>query len=196
MKGYESATIEQKATRKRCVDAVNSKRTNQDAHRVMELMMDDETDQAVRDIPSVRRRRKVVGSVMIVRRTGQYFEQERINMIRNLTEEELKSMGIELTSQFTHGKTEDYPSLIQAWDSLYTKDGGIDKVLYLQDEIDDDERQNMLLDEARVCSACGTEWPAGSIKRQIFEDLQRNCNLQIRKCSQTGHYRLAFSCET
>ena len=82
-----------------------------------------------------KRPRQTVSAVMIVRRSGEYYEEERGNMIRHMTEEELKSMGIELTSQCTHGKTNDYPSLLQAWDSLCTGEG-FNKVLYLQDEIE------------------------------------------------------------
>lgn len=54
-------------------------------------------------------------------------------------------------------------------------------------------KRNMLLDEARVCSACGTEWPAGSIKKQTFEGLQSNCKLLKRKCSQSCHFQLLNS---
>ena len=69
---------------------------------------------------------------MLVRRSSGP-EDERINMIRHVKLSQLTSMGITLDSQCTHGKTSDYPQVLDLWDTLATGEC-FHYVLYLQDD--------------------------------------------------------------
>jgi hypothetical protein len=81
----------------------------------------------------ILKKRKRSDSVLIQWRTTD-AKGQKINMVRYVEEDELETVHtIKLENATTHAKVSEFPSLIEAWDSLGTTNTRGSKALYLTD---------------------------------------------------------------